>query len=120
MRAGLLAGCSLGADSNYSSGSRTKLEEEAGRLGFFDKPLKRNVLEGSVGQGSSDCDGQDAAFEFFQRDVNWACVTSSHVYEYRGTHGNLKSSRSHYPCLLKPRYFRRTDSDFLLLWRFLI
>src|SRR3989337_1301138 len=113
MRASLLAGRTLGSDSNYPSGSRTRFEEKAGRLGFFDKPLKRNVLEGSVGQGSSDCDGQDAAFEFFQRDVNWACVTSSHVYEYGGAHGNLKSSRSHYSCLLKPGYFRRTNSDFL-------
>src|SRR3990170_6051121 len=115
MRAGLLAGCSLGSDSNYSSGSRTKLEEEAGRLGFLDKPLKRDVLESSVGQGSSDCDGQDAAFEFLQCDVNWACVTSSHVYEYRGAHGYLKSSRSNYPCLLKPRYFRRTYNYFFVL-----
>src|SRR3989337_392444 len=113
MRTSLVAGCSLGQDSNYTSGSRRRLEEKACRLRFFNKPLKRNVLESSVGQSSSDCDGQDAAFEFFQRDVNCACETSTHVYEYRGAHGNLKSSRSNYPCLLKPRYFRRTNSDFL-------
>src|SRR3990170_6004524 len=115
MRASLLAGCSLGSDSNYPAGSRRRLEEKTCRLSFFNKPLKRNVLESSVRQRSSDCDGQDAAFEFFQRDVDWACVTSSHVYEYRGAHGNLKSSRSNYPCLLKPRYFRRTYNYFFVL-----
>ena len=85
----------------------------------MEKPLQRDVLVGSVGQRSSDGDGECSAFELLKGDVNGVRKGIRGLDEDGGAHGDLESPRPYYSSFFKSGEFRRANPDFLFLARFL-
>src|SRR3989304_11055 len=111
----------MGRSTTHSLDSgRGKEKSKVCSLTLLKEPRQLNIPKGSVWQRPSDGDGQDAAFEFFQGDVNRVRSVGANLKKYWRAHRNLKGSSSHYPSLLKPRDFRRTYRYFFFFRRVLI